>query len=87
MSATELMAPLLPTYARTDVSFVEGKGCVLTEAVALGYGPFEGYGFHTLEGLQCMVERRKGGETGIEWVQMPGRTGGVELERGESPGA
>src|SRR5262249_8720871 len=38
----------------------------LVEAVALGYGPFEGYGFHALEGLQCMVERRKGGETGVQ---------------------
>jgi hypothetical protein len=36
--------------------------------VSLGYGPFEGYGFHTLEGLQCMVERRKGGETGVKAV-------------------
>ena len=43
--------------------------CDLVEAVALGYGPFEGYGFHALEGLQCMVERRKGGETGVQAVQ------------------
>lgn len=45
------------------------KGCDLTAAVALGYGPFEGYGFHALEGLQCMIERRKGGETGVKAVQ------------------
>ncbi|MCE9533919.1 MAG: hypothetical protein K8T89_22765 [Planctomycetes bacterium] len=44
------------------------KDCELTGAVGLGYGPFEGYGFHTLEGLQCMVERRKGGETGVKAV-------------------
>jgi hypothetical protein len=44
-------------------------GCELAEAVQLGYGPFEGYGFHALEGLQCMVERRKGGETGVKAVQ------------------
>ena len=37
-----------------------------TAAVQIGYGPFEGYGFHALEGLQCMVERRKGGETGVQ---------------------
>jgi hypothetical protein len=41
----------------------------ITEAVALGYGDPDAYGFHTLEGLQCMVERRKGGETGIASVQ------------------
>ena len=38
-------------------------------AVQVGYGPFEAYGFHALEGLQCMVERRKGGETGVQAVQ------------------
>src|SRR5262249_30316213 len=44
------------------------RGCELTDAVQLGYGPFEGYGFHALEGLQSMVERRKGGETGVKAV-------------------
>ena len=41
----------------------------ITEAFIVGYGPADAYGFHTLEGLQCMVERRKGGETGIASVQ------------------
>jgi hypothetical protein len=44
-------------------------GCELVEAVQIGYGPFEAYGFHALESLQCMVERRKGGETGVKAVQ------------------
>lgn len=44
------------------------KDCGLVGAVQIGYGPFEGYGFHALEGLQCMVERRKGGETGVKAV-------------------
>ncbi len=42
----------------------------LESAVAVGYADFDAYGFHTLEVLQCMVERRAGGETGIESVQM-----------------
>jgi hypothetical protein len=45
------------------------RGTELTEAVQVGYGPFEGYGFHALEGLQCLVERRRGGEVGVRRVQ------------------
>jgi hypothetical protein len=45
------------------------RGCDLVEAVQVGYGPFEGYGFHSLEGLQCMAERRRGGESGVRSVQ------------------
>jgi hypothetical protein len=41
----------------------------LVEAVQVGYGPFEGYGFHALEALQCVVERRRGGESGVRAVQ------------------
>ncbi len=44
------------------------RNCELTEAVAVGYGPFEGYGYHAIEGLQCMAERRRGGETGVRAV-------------------
>lgn len=47
-------------------------GANVENAVALGYGELDAYGFHTLEALQCMVERRKGGETGlraVEWIE------------------
>jgi hypothetical protein len=44
-------------------------GAALSEALAVGYGGTEAYGFHALETLQCMVERRKGGETGVKSVQ------------------
>lgn len=41
----------------------------IEEALVLSYGGLEAYGYHGLEGLQCMVERRRGGETGIRAVQ------------------
>jgi hypothetical protein len=44
-------------------------GCEIEDALVVGYGGFESYGFHALEALQCMVERRKGGEVGVESVQ------------------
>lgn len=44
-------------------------GVPLEAAVAIGYGPIESYGFHALETLQCMVERRAGGEKGVRAVQ------------------
>ncbi len=37
--------------------------------VTLSSGGTESYGIHALEALQCMVERRAGGETGIKAVQ------------------
>ena len=44
-------------------------GATAKEAVSVGYGGPGSYDFHGLETIQCMVERRKGGETGVEWVQ------------------
>lgn len=41
-------------------------------ALSVGYGHAsyaEGFGYHPLEGLQVMMERRKGGETGVKAVQ------------------
>ena len=45
-------------------------GARIKHALACGYGDLDAYGFHTLETLQCMVERRHGGETGIAAVEM-----------------
>lgn len=45
------------------------RGCEIDGAICIGYGGYESYGFHAFEGLQCMVERRKGGETGIKSIQ------------------
>ena len=46
-----------------------GKGTRIDEALAIGYGGIEAYGYHTLETLQCMIERRRGGEGGVASVQ------------------
>lgn len=44
-------------------------GCELAAALAVGYGGDEVYGYHALEMLQSMVERRRGGETGLAAVR------------------
>ncbi|GIT30764.1 MAG: hypothetical protein Ct9H300mP1_28100 [Planctomycetaceae bacterium] len=54
----------LPTCWRYPSLTLE-RGVEIEEAMAVGYGGLEAYGFHTLETLQCMIERRKGGETGL----------------------
>lgn len=45
-------------------------GCKIEGACAIGYGGYEAYGFHSIEALQCMVERRAGGETGIAAIRV-----------------
>jgi hypothetical protein len=45
-------------------------GVPLREALMIGYGDLDAYGFHTLECLQAMVERRAGGETGVRRVEL-----------------
>jgi hypothetical protein len=44
-------------------------GAAVSEALCVGYGGVDSYDFHALETLQCMVERRGGGETGVRWLQ------------------
>ena len=39
------------------------------EVLAMGPGGVDSYDFHVLETIQCMVERRRGGETGVVAVQ------------------
>jgi hypothetical protein len=45
------------------------RGCEIESAVTIGYGGFEDYGFHALEAHQCLLERRRGGETGIAAIR------------------
>ncbi|MGC8641994.1 MAG: hypothetical protein ACP5XB_19175 [Isosphaeraceae bacterium] len=44
-------------------------GADLDEVVSVGYGGVDSYDFHGLETLQCMAERRRGGETGVAAVR------------------
>ncbi|HIG57015.1 MAG TPA: hypothetical protein EYG11_00380 [Candidatus Latescibacteria bacterium] len=58
----------LPVTWRTpSVEFP--SGVEVEEALSVCYGGVDSYDFHGLETLQCMVERRKGGESGVKWVQ------------------
>ena len=45
-------------------------GCNIEDALMIGEGGSDAMDFHALEGLQCMVERRGRGETGVKAVQM-----------------
>jgi len=72
-TARELKVPLMagssvPVTWRHPALEMQ-RGARAREALALSYGPLEGYGFHGLEALQCLAERRRGGETGVAAVQ------------------
>ena len=45
-------------------------GAEIEEALMVGEGGSDPMDFHALEALQCMIERRKGGETGVRAVEM-----------------
>jgi hypothetical protein len=70
--AEELRFPLMAgsslpvTWRRPELELP--LGTQVEDALVATYGPHEVYGFHALEALQVMTERRKGGETGIKAV-------------------
>lgn len=45
-------------------------GCEIEDALMVGVGGSDPMDYHALEAMQCMVERRKGGETGVKSVQL-----------------
>jgi hypothetical protein len=56
------------TFRRPEFDYP--PGVVFEDALKVGGGwVADGGIFHDLETLQCFVERRKGGETGVRWVQ------------------
>ena len=57
-----------------SVSFREPEldlpmGCQIEAAGGIGYSGLDIYGSHTLDALQCLLERRQSAETGVQWVQ------------------
>ena len=73
-TANRLRFPLLAgsslplTWRLPDVDIP--LGAQVEEAVMVGVGSLDGMDFDALEALQCMLERRKGGETGVKAVQL-----------------
>ena len=57
--------PVAQRIPAVDATF----GVKQKHAVAISYSGLDIYGFHVLEALQCMTERRQGGETGVRAVQ------------------
>ncbi len=45
-------------------------GCTIEQALMIGIGGSDAMDFHALEAMQCMLERRAGGETGVRSVQL-----------------
>lgn len=72
-TAREIGAPLmagssLPVTWRTP-SIEMPLGSRVKEALCVCYGGVDSYDYHGLETIQCMVERRHGGETGVKSMQ------------------
>lgn len=79
---------ILQTYRHEQIPFMAGSslpvgwrfpeqtwpaGKPVRRAFVQGYSDLDAYGFHTLETLQCQVERRLGGGTGVVSVQSVSR--------------
>jgi hypothetical protein len=45
-------------------------GCTIEEGLMVGVGGSDPMDYHALEAMQCMIERRTGGETGVKSVQL-----------------
>lgn len=73
-SAQELNFPLLAgsslpvTFRLPELELP--LDCAMEEALMVGVGGSDAMDFHALEAMQCMVERRSGGETGVRSVQL-----------------
>jgi hypothetical protein len=81
MGFTMLGGSSLPvTWRLPDIDVPLGAN--IEEALMVGVGGSDAMDFHALEALQCMVERRKSGESGVKAVQL--LDGGQVWEAGKS---
>ena len=60
------------------------RGAKLKQIVATAYHPLDAYGFHALEAVQALAERRQGGETGIKRVRCLTGKAGRGTDSGDS---
>ena len=71
--ARELAIPLMAGSSNPllwrDPWLEHELGIELNDALVISCGHIEAYGYHAAEALQAMVERRRGGETGLLAVQ------------------
>jgi hypothetical protein len=73
-AAKRLKSPLLAgsslpvTWRLPDIELP--LDCEIESALMVGEGESDPMDYHALEAMQCMLERRKGGETGVKAVQM-----------------
>lgn len=59
------------------------RGAQVKQIVGFSYGSLDAYGFHGLEMIQSLAERRRGGETGVKGVEcLAGQAVWEALDRG-----
>jgi len=58
---------LTVSYRKPDATLPQGSR--VEACIGVGYSGLDVYGFHTLEFLQCILERRASHSTGVDWVQ------------------